>query len=342
MFIPPLQYIDTTVDVPVAKQRRKETTGTARGLHDEVQRNPEGQKMRSAYLRTENKKQNVFDSESRSDLSFTGQKDRNDSQRSPRRNEDQLLPEGEPLRILGNTTTEETLRTRYKKGSRVTHSVKLNTPAKTLSADEAYARVNRRTALRCACATVDFGGDRTVMNLAPHEHAQQSSFLRRSSSTRLLTIAGRCRDKFHSPSGEEMKQSIYLRIQFSDKMEDISCTTENRCRKSSSRKFRRISRFRNYSLHRKRCDPRLRTRRWKRPSKSEILPIRLFSGLSAEQPEPGTSSTRFGRDDPPRSSRQWRCRRKPNTANMKRSCRVKRPAERNQSGTRKATRSRQC
>ena len=28
-------------------------------------------KLRSAYLRTENKKQNVFDSESRSDLSFT-------------------------------------------------------------------------------------------------------------------------------------------------------------------------------------------------------------------------------------------------------------------------------
>ena len=35
-----------------------------------------------------------------------------------------------------------------------------------------------------------------------------------------------------------MKQSIYLRIQFSDKMEDVSCTTENRCRKSSSREFR--------------------------------------------------------------------------------------------------------
>ena len=58
--VPLLQYIDTTVDVPVAKQR-----------HDKVQRNPDGQKMRSAYLRTENKKQNVFDSESRSDLGFT-------------------------------------------------------------------------------------------------------------------------------------------------------------------------------------------------------------------------------------------------------------------------------
>ena len=69
--IPLLQYSDTTVDVPGAKQRREDTTG----LHDEVQRNPRGQKMRSAYLRTENEKQNVFDSESRSDLSFTLQED---------------------------------------------------------------------------------------------------------------------------------------------------------------------------------------------------------------------------------------------------------------------------
>ena len=37
--IPLFQYIDTTVDVPVAKQSREDTTG----LRDEVQRNPEGQ-----------------------------------------------------------------------------------------------------------------------------------------------------------------------------------------------------------------------------------------------------------------------------------------------------------
>ena len=36
-----------------------------------------------------------------------------------------------------------------------------------------------------------------------------------------------------------MKQSIHLRIQFIDKMEDISCTTENRCRKSSSMKVQK-------------------------------------------------------------------------------------------------------
>ena len=46
--IPLLQYIDTTVDVPVAKQRRKDTTETARSLHHKVQRNPDGQEDASA------------------------------------------------------------------------------------------------------------------------------------------------------------------------------------------------------------------------------------------------------------------------------------------------------
>ena len=40
-----------------------------------------------------------------------------------------------------------------------------------------------------------------------------------------------------------MKQSRYLRIQVSDKMEDSSCPKENRCHKSSSREFRRRSSF---------------------------------------------------------------------------------------------------
>ena len=34
--VPLLQHIDTTVDVPVAKQRREDTTETARRLHDEI------------------------------------------------------------------------------------------------------------------------------------------------------------------------------------------------------------------------------------------------------------------------------------------------------------------
>ena len=54
-----------------------------------------------------------------------------------------------------------------------------------------------------------------------------------------------------------MKQPRYLRVQYSDKMEDSSCPTENRCRKNSSREFRRRSSFHSYNLHRKRCDPTL-------------------------------------------------------------------------------------
>ena len=66
-----------------------------------------------------------------------------------------------------------------------------------------------------------------------------------------------------------------------------------------------------------------RTTLEKRRLKSKILSIRLLSGLSTEQSEPGASSTRFGRDDPLRSSRQWRCRRKPSTSNVRRARRSK-------------------
>ena len=41
--VPLLQYSDTTVDVTVAKQCREDTTETARRLHDEAQRNSDGQ-----------------------------------------------------------------------------------------------------------------------------------------------------------------------------------------------------------------------------------------------------------------------------------------------------------
>ena len=80
-------------------------------------------KQRSAYLRTENKKQNVFDSESRSDLSFTVQKDTEviHERSQKRKNKDQLLHEREPVSILGDTLTEgceETLRTWHQVESR--------------------------------------------------------------------------------------------------------------------------------------------------------------------------------------------------------------------------------
>ena len=132
-------------------------------------------------------------------------------------------------------------------------------------------------------------------------------------------VADRVKVQRQVPQSKWKNGKRCVRIQLSDKMEDISCTTEN----TSSREFMKRSRFHSYSLHRKRCDPRLRTRRWKRLSMGGVLSVGLLSGLSTERPEPGASSAGFGRDDPPRSSRQWRCRRKPNTANVRRSCRVK-------------------
>ena len=50
-------------------------SSAARTLHDEEQRNPEGQEATFSISQTENKKQNFFDSESRSDWSVTVQKD---------------------------------------------------------------------------------------------------------------------------------------------------------------------------------------------------------------------------------------------------------------------------
>ena len=76
-------HIDTTVDVPVAKRRR---------LHDEGKRNQDGQEA-AFRLRTENKKQIVFDGEGPNDLRFE---------------------------------------VRYKQGSRVVRCATLTTPAKTV------------------------------------------------------------------------------------------------------------------------------------------------------------------------------------------------------------------
>ena len=96
-----------------------------------------------------------------------------------------------------------------------------------------------------------------------------------SSSTRLLTIARMCRDRSHSPSGERSQNSVQ-RHNGGYQLYNKKQTTEHRCRKCSSREFRRRSKFHSYSFHRKRCEPRLRTRRGKRPSMSEILSISLL------------------------------------------------------------------
>ena len=123
-----------------------------------------------------------------------------------------------------------------------------------------------------------------------------------------------------------MIQSKNLRIQFSDKVEAVSCTTENSCHKSSSTEFRSD---RDSTVKARTGSDAIQhwahdTMTLERLSKSEILSIRLLSRLSKEQPEPGASSSRFERSSLlPRPSRQCRCRQKPSDANVRRSCRVK-------------------
>ena len=91
--VPLLQYSDTTVDVPVAKDAEK----TPQKQHEDCMTKYNEMKMdmkpSSAKLRTENKKQPVFNNQGRRDLRFT---------------------------------------TRYKKGNRVMRCVILNAPAKTV------------------------------------------------------------------------------------------------------------------------------------------------------------------------------------------------------------------
>ena len=123
------------------------------------------------------------------------------------------------------------------------------------------------------------------------------------------------------PHGEEMKQSIHLRIQFSDSMEDISCTTENRCRKTvpesseENRDSTVTASTGNDAIHDCAHDAGKDLRRTRYSHSGCCLDCQR-NGRSLEHP------LRDLGDDPLRSGRQWRCRRKPNTANMRRSCRV--------------------
>ena len=73
--VPLLQYSDTTVDVPVAKDAEK--TPQKQHEHCMTKYNEIQMDKRCVQykLSTEKKEQNVFDSESRSDSSFTVQKD---------------------------------------------------------------------------------------------------------------------------------------------------------------------------------------------------------------------------------------------------------------------------
>ena len=68
--VPLLQCSDATLDVPVAKDAEKTPQKQHEDCMTKYNEIKMDKKLRSAKLRTENKKQNVFDSESRSDLRF--------------------------------------------------------------------------------------------------------------------------------------------------------------------------------------------------------------------------------------------------------------------------------
>ena len=145
------QYIDTTVDVPVAKQHEDCMT-----KHNEIEMD---KKPRSAQFRTECKKQIVFDSEG--DLRFgirCKQGSRvvrcatltTSAKTVVRRRSSRLFPGGppEPLHRSGSTSAI------------VERNIDVPVPG-------ACPRLNRRTDRRCACATVDSGRDRRSDEVGP-------------------------------------------------------------------------------------------------------------------------------------------------------------------------------
>ena len=132
--VPLHQYSDTTVDVPVAKDAEKTPQKQHEDCITKYNEIKMDKKLRSAQLRTENKKQTVFDSEGTSDLRLT---------------------------------------IRYQKGSRVTRWVTLTTPAKTVVRRQT-SRQNESTNRSSMCMVPLSILEETVavMKLVPHEHSQ--------------------------------------------------------------------------------------------------------------------------------------------------------------------------
>ena len=105
-----------------------------------------------------------------------------------------------------------------------------------------------------------------VKKQAPHEHAQQLNFPQPQFFNKVVDDRVTRRDKSHSPSEDEKKQSRSLRVDAKTKWwtpvvqqrTDAAGAVPEREAKSKpqSREFRRRSRFRSHSMHRKRCDPK--------------------------------------------------------------------------------------
>ena len=151
--VPPLQYIDTTVDVPVAKQLEDCMT-----KDNEIEMD---KKLRCAQYRTESKKHIVFDSEGRSDLRC-----------GIRCNQGSLVVRCATIDYISEDGCSQTKLTfvswrslRAIPQERVEQRIverNIDVPV-----PGACPRQNRRTDRRCACATVDSGRDRRSDEVGP-------------------------------------------------------------------------------------------------------------------------------------------------------------------------------
>ena len=171
--VPLLQCSDTTVDVPVAKDAEKTPQRQHEDCMTKYKEIQMEKKLRSAWLWTKNQKQNLFDSESRSDLSFTVQKDIEVIHREVKgrtkincylkENQSEFSETGRLKDLVKKHSKIDTRR----EAALCVVQHRLHQQNDGCTQTKAHARVNRRTDRRCACATADFGRDRRSNEAGP-------------------------------------------------------------------------------------------------------------------------------------------------------------------------------
>ena len=154
--VPLLQYSDTTVDVPVAKDAEKAPQRQYEDCMTKCNEIQKDKKLQSAYLRTENKKQKVFDSESRSDSSFTVQKDTEVIHREVRGGTETncYLKENQSKVSATRRLKDSGEETRCTMGNHVMRCATLTTPAKTVVRRRSSRQIestNRSSMCVCHC-----------------------------------------------------------------------------------------------------------------------------------------------------------------------------------------------
>ena len=238
---------------------------------------------------------------------------------------------------------KEALRIGYRKMSRVTYCVTLNTPAKTYPKTKLTPEwvdeqiVDARTPLSILEETA------AVMQLAPHEHAQTVEFPQPQFTSKVVD------DRV------KVQRQVGPTVQVERVVSEFSSATKWRIsaaqQKTDNREQMPQEQFQR--VHKKIEIPQLQL------SQEEMRTKIVHTTLEKTFEERDTLNQAVVRIvkgtarawsiqneireiiSPPRSSKQWRCRRKPNTANVRRSCRVKQTSraksvkheERNKIGT---------